>query len=281
MTRPETLIEGAAHNGTAYDASSTTQRTQGGYIVSVVGDMVSMHELPNGPRVADIGCGNGRTTLEACKLLPGDAVVLASDISPSQVETAQVNLARARGEGTQLPTDISFYVAEATEIGREPETAGLDLIISNAALHWVKDGAAYKPIYDALNPGGQIAIHQGGDGCYRGLAQVALTAAEEIGIGERFEGWVYPLYYPTQSEIRWLLKQVGFRDIIVTSNESDGKEHPTLPTDYAHAGILPFINQAGSDGERLRERFLKLAGSMQTDGTLDTYTHRLLITARK
>lgn len=104
---------------------------------------------------------NARTTLEVCRELPSGAVVVGIDISESQIQTANHNLQQARAAGVVLPENITFAVADATAIGSNPETSNLDLVVSNAALHWVPLGGAYKPIYDALAHDGAIAISKG------------------------------------------------------------------------------------------------------------------------
>lgn len=274
----EMFVKGAAHDGISYDASSQTQRAQGEYLLSLIPT-----DLQDGSRMADIGCGNGKTTLDICRSLGVDATVLASDLSASQIEVAQTNLALARQEtGSNLPDNITFYVAGALDIGSSVKTSNLDLVVSNAALHWIKNGhEMYGRIYDALDDDGEIVIQQGGQHCYAGLAKIGFDAAGDIGLGEAFEDWEYPLFYPSRQEMTEILGDVGFRKVKVESLESDGSQYPTLYANYADAGILPFVECAGDKGDGLRSRYLEIAAAQQASGDLDGYTHMLVITAQK
>lgn len=79
-------------------------------------------EVPH--RVADIGCGTAVLAMAAAKVLPG--IVLASDIDPIAVETAQANVL-ANG----LDGRVECVVAEGFHHPLLDEAAPYDLIFAN------------------------------------------------------------------------------------------------------------------------------------------------------
>lgn len=99
-----------------------------------------------GERILDLGCGDGVLTKA---LINAGAEVVAVDASAEMVASA-----RARGidaeqiDGQALVYDNAF-----------------DAVFSNAALHWMLDGAAVAAgVFRALKPGGRFVGEMGGAG---------------------------------------------------------------------------------------------------------------------
>lgn len=77
-------------------------------------------------QIADLGCGTGIPTLELARRWPS-ATIWAVDSSPEMLEEA-----RHRA----FPANVHFIVADLTSwLAPEP----LDLLVSNAVLHWIED----------------------------------------------------------------------------------------------------------------------------------------------
>lgn len=107
-------------------------------------DLCALVEPVDGSRVVDLGCGDGRLTAALHEHL-GARSVLGVDSSPSMLERAWQREAPGRRftEG-----DISSWAA-----------TGVDVVFSNAALHWVGDHpAVLRRWRDALAQGGQLAV---------------------------------------------------------------------------------------------------------------------------
>jgi trans-aconitate 2-methyltransferase len=100
------------------------------------------------PRLADLGCGDGRLTAALHHRL-GAASTTGVDSSPAMLGEA---VARA-GEG------IVFVEGDIATFGDPSVPPGFDVVFSNAALQWVPD---HPQVLDrwrrGLAPGGQLAV---------------------------------------------------------------------------------------------------------------------------
>ncbi|MDY7227661.1 methyltransferase domain-containing protein [Hyalangium rubrum] len=97
-------------------------------------------------RVADLGCGTGDLTLVLAERWP-QARVVGVDSSEAMVAEATRRAA---------PDRVSFELADLA--GWKPE-APLDVLVSNAALHWLPDHAALlSRLVSLLAPGGVLAF---------------------------------------------------------------------------------------------------------------------------
>jgi len=107
-------------------------------------DLLALVERGGSPRVVDLGCGAGELTRLAHETL-GARETVGVDSSAAMLEKAA---AHAGGGLSFRQGDIGAFAE-----------AGFDVILSNAALHWVPDHEALLPRLAALlAPGGQLAI---------------------------------------------------------------------------------------------------------------------------
>jgi trans-aconitate 2-methyltransferase len=96
-------------------------------------------------RVVDLGCGTGELTLGLHRKLAAKATL--------GVDTSAAMLERARGLSEP---GLSFH---CEDIGKYTPEEPVDLLFSNAALHWVPDHKTLIPrLARFVAPGGQIAI---------------------------------------------------------------------------------------------------------------------------
>jgi trans-aconitate 2-methyltransferase len=92
----------------------------------------------------DIGCGPGNSTELLLTKYP-DAHVTGMDSSSDMIEAAR----------KRMP-DISFEVAD---ISNWEEKGPFDIILANAALHWVPDhNNLFPALINKLSPGGSLAV---------------------------------------------------------------------------------------------------------------------------
>jgi len=111
-------------------------------------DLRGLLEPAPAPRVADLGCGDGRLTAELHRRL-GAASTVGVDSSPAMLGEAQSHA----GAG------VSFAAGDIASFGGRGEQEHFDVVFSNAALQWVPDHAAVLDRWrHALALGGQLAV---------------------------------------------------------------------------------------------------------------------------
>ncbi len=107
-------------------------------------DLAALLEPVARPGLVDLGCGDGRLTAALHRRL-GASRTVGVDSSPEMLAGAA---ARAEPGLTFESGDLATWTAD-----------GVDIVISNAALHWVGDHPAVLARWrDALADGGQLAV---------------------------------------------------------------------------------------------------------------------------
>lgn len=107
-------------------------------------DLLARVPLAAPVRIVDLGCGAGNVTALLARRWPDAAIVGVDDSAPM--------LARARAELPQVRWQLGS-VADWT-----PE-APVDLVFSNAALHWLPEHPRlFGRLVDGLAPGGVLAV---------------------------------------------------------------------------------------------------------------------------
>lgn len=108
-------------------------------------DLLTRVDLQSPRRIVDLGCGVGNVTQMIAQRWP-EAELTGVDSSPEM-------MSRAR----ELPDDINWVQAD---IATWSQTAPLDLVFSNAALHFVDDKHEHllPKLLEFVTPGGVLAI---------------------------------------------------------------------------------------------------------------------------
>ena len=107
-------------------------------------DLLARVPLEAPRNIADLGCGTGSLTALIKERWPQARIV--------GVDTSQSMLDRARA----AVADVTW---EAADIGLWTPAAPIDLLVSNAALHWLDDHPALFPrLLSNLNEGGVLAV---------------------------------------------------------------------------------------------------------------------------
>ena len=108
-------------------------------------DLVALvHPRPS-MRVVDLGCGPGELTVDLAERLAAQSV-LGLDNSDTMLAKAQ-------------PLSSDRVRFEQADIATHPIGEDLDLVFSNAALHWLPDHPTlFARLRAALGPGGQLAV---------------------------------------------------------------------------------------------------------------------------
>ncbi|MCA9519937.1 MAG: methyltransferase domain-containing protein [Myxococcales bacterium] len=132
--------------------------------------------------VIDLGCGNGPLTIELAAALDARRVT-GLDSSPAMLTSARDELARRRAE--PVTATVRFELGEIEAYAPE---AAVDLVFSNAALHWVDDHPAlFERLRGWLRRGGQLAVQMP---CNESHAshRVAAEVAAEAPFAEAMRG---------------------------------------------------------------------------------------------
>lgn len=112
-------------------------------------DLLARIPLSRPMRIVDLGCGAGNVTRLLAERWP-NAELTGLDSSPEMLERARSALPGAR-----------FELAGVEHWDSEDP---LDLLFSNAALHWVDQHEALFPrLLDMLSPGGVLAVQMPGN----------------------------------------------------------------------------------------------------------------------
>ena len=108
-------------------------------------DLLALVEAAPGGTAVDLGCGTGELTAQLHRHA-GTASTVGIDSSEAMLSEAEIQA----GHGLRFERgDINDF---------EPATP-VDVIFSNAALHWVPDHPRLlQRLRDALRPGGQLAV---------------------------------------------------------------------------------------------------------------------------
>ncbi|XXF77364.1 methyltransferase domain-containing protein [Myxococcaceae bacterium GXIMD 01537] len=109
-------------------------------------ELLARVEVTAPARVADLGCGTGDLTRVLAERWPG-ARVVGVDSSEAMVAEAQRRV---------IPGRLRFELAD---LGQWRPPGPLDVLVSNAALHWLPDHAALLGrLVGLLAPGGVLAF---------------------------------------------------------------------------------------------------------------------------
>ncbi len=243
-----------------YERSSGTQRLQSERLLR----RVTLHPHDE---VLDVGCGTGALAVEVARRVRR---VVGIDVSPDMLQLAESRAQESRA------ANVAFEHVGLLDF--EP-TDRYDLVLSNSTMHWISPpDRAYERLFRLLRRGGRLGVHQGGEGTYRGLHRHAVELVQQFGYGDYFQGWGYPAWYPSAEELHELLESVGFVDVDVDPEVSDGSESPGLVRDFSVAGLQPYLHRLP---ETQRDAFRREFVEQASHARLDLFTHRLYATARR
>ena len=165
-----------------------------GFVAALGEPIIDLLAPQPGERILDLGCGDGVLTR---KLLDVGVEVVAVDSAPEQIQAAcSLGLDARVADGHDLPFEAEF-----------------DGIMSNAALHWMKEpDRVINGMWRALRPGGRIAAEMGGAGNVATIHRALIDGLNDLGLdGKAADPW----YFPTDDEYRTRLERAGFHVVRV------------------------------------------------------------------
>jgi SAM-dependent methyltransferase len=158
------------------------------FVADLGGAVLDLLAPEPGEHILDLGCGDGALTE---RLVASGARVVGVDASPDMVRAAVARGLDARVlDGQRLDFDGQF-----------------DAVFSNAALHWMPDGAAViAGVFRALKPGGRFVGEFGGHGNVAAIVTALNAVLTARGLdASRLRRW-----YPTAERYAAMLAAGGF-----------------------------------------------------------------------
>jgi len=172
-------------------------------------------KLEGNESLLDIGCGNGKLTIELAKRLPNGNIT-AIELSKDMIKQAKINFEKEGIDNVRIVNmnmnDIDFRNQ-------------FDLVFSNSAIHYVKDlGVTYKAIYDALKKNGQIIIQT----LLREMSYVTSSIKDIIQLDEfkeYFQGFQMLWNSLSINQTKRILEKINFKDIDIEPYKKNFKFH--------------------------------------------------------
>ena len=142
-----------------------------------------------GDRILDLGCGDGKLTLEIQNY---GCHVMGIDSSEEMIDaTRKLGIEAQVISGDNLNFDQEF-----------------DAVFSNAALHWILDkDKVVQGVYQALKPNGHFVGELGGKGNINSVITVMSAVFQDFPHWGKFRN---PWYFPSVAEYAKVLDRVGF-----------------------------------------------------------------------
>ena len=209
--------------------------------------------------IMDAGCGSGLLTKQLAKQVPRGKVY-AVDIDPNMIKQAKNNL--------KSFDNVEIIQSSFTDV-KLPRK--MNVIFSNAALHWVLDHrkafqnfwAMLKPMKDTRsNNYSQLLIQCGG----YGNLQQTITVLERIAHSDSFKvyfaDWKHSWYFATPDETDALLEEIGYinRTIYLHSDRVFLPNRRIYSKFIKTVVMKPYLERlaADNDGRKLKTLFLDL-----------------------
>jgi trans-aconitate 2-methyltransferase len=203
--------------------------------------------LNGGEALLDLGCGDGKITVELANALPNGKVV-GVDSSKEMIALANKNFAAPNHP------NLRFMVMDARALTFECE---FDRVFSNAVLHWIVD---QKPVlagvHRSLRRGGRLLFQMAG----KGNAQAIIDILEEL---KQVEPWrhffaemAFPYGFFSAEEYRTFLQDSGLEPVRAELIAKD-MMHPNAEAlkGWIRTTWLPFTNKLP---EELKTQFVEV-----------------------
>ncbi len=164
-------------------------------------ELIAKLNLTGVENILDIGCGDGKVTVELASIANCGSVVGVDN------SRQMIDLAKEKYTQNQQP-NLSFQVMDAGDLSFD---ACFDVVFSNAVLHWVKN---HKPVmegvYRSLRVGGKILLQMGGKGGAEDLLSVIDEVKATNEWAQYFHEFEFPYNFMSVDQYQVLLNDAGF-----------------------------------------------------------------------
>ncbi|MDF5729853.1 MAG: methyltransferase domain-containing protein [Rhizonema sp. PD38] len=210
-------------------------------------ELIEKLSLNGSEDVLDLGCGDGKVTVEISNVVCNGSVIGIDNSS------SMITLATKQYPVEQYP-NLSFQVIDARDLLFEN---CFDVVFSNAVLHWIKN---HKPVIEglfrSLRPGGKILLQMGA----KGGISLYISVLDEILLLPEWQSYFKDFEFP------YGFLGVEEYEVMLLSSCFQINRIELIPKDVTHAGKemfkgwirttwMPYIERVP---EEKREQFIEL-----------------------
>ena len=210
-------------------------------------ELIPKLKLHGNETLLDIGCGDGKITVELVRCLPNGRVV-GVDSSAEMIHLAQHNF-----PSKDYP-NLSFHVMNAKKLTFHSE---FDRAFSNAALHWIVDQkTVLNGVQRSLKSGGRLLFQMAG----KGNAKDVISIINELAAVKPWKGFfsnmTFPYGFYDPEEYKAFLHQAGLVPLRVELFPKDMKfKGAEGLAGWVRTTWLPFTDRVPVE---LRPKFVEL-----------------------
>lgn len=253
-------------DGEKYKQASKHQKEWGNKLISEL-------KLSGNEVILDLGCGDGILTEHLSALVPNGKVI-GIDASVGMINTAK----KLEKE------NLSFICMDINDVGF---TNQFDVILSNAALHWIiNHKKLLENSFSALKMGGIIKWNFAGDGNCSNFFDTVKAVMKENTYKEYFIDFEWPWFMPSKAEYEELTANTEFKIIDISFENADRyfSDCDEMIKWIDQPSLVPFIKHIPDDKkESFRKKVIDIMieKTKQPDGRCFETFRRINITAVK
>jgi trans-aconitate methyltransferase len=240
-------------------------------------ELIPKLHLSGNESLLDIGCGDGKITVELAKALPQGRVI---GIDSSQ---DMINLAQTLFPTNDYP-NLSFQQADARNFVFQ---AIFDRVFSNAVLHWIPDQqAVLYCVEKSLKHGGKLLFQMAGKGNAQRILNILGGMLQVEPWKQYFESFMFPYGFFDTKEYTSLLEEADLEPLRVELFPKDMKlQGAEGLAGWVRTTWLPFTEKLP---EELKTKFIDELVTCylqnhptDADGTVHVGMMRLEVEAKK
>jgi trans-aconitate 2-methyltransferase len=184
---------------TEWDAAGYAKRSA--LQESMAAEVLALLDLKGSGRILDVGCGDGRISVEIASRVPRGSVI--------GIDASREMIAFANQHGAPGRANLRFEVCDARQI---PFRGDFDLVVSFNALHWIPEQAeALRAIHAALKSDGRAQLRLVPMGPRKSIETVLEETRQSPRWSQYFSGFRDPYLRLTQEQYAQLAEDNGFR----------------------------------------------------------------------
>ncbi|RLA08061.1 MAG: methyltransferase type 11 [Gammaproteobacteria bacterium] len=254
-------------DGEKYREASNHQKEWGSKLISEL-------KLDGTEHILDLGCGDGTITALLSKHVPNGYVV-GIDASKGMINTAKK---------TYKLDNIDFKLLDINTIRYLDK---FDIVVSNAALHWIKNHKQLLAnIYMALKNNGIVRFNFAANENCSNFLKAIKRIIKYPRYKKYFKDFIWPWYMPKINEYKLLMGQSLFSEIKVWGENADRNfpDKETMIKWIDQPSIVPFLMHIKEkDKKEFRDTVIKqmIEETSQPEGTCFETFRRINVLAKK